>query len=148
MNKWVTWKPFDPKHLDEIELREHEAGLMAVYSKEMYLRLAEESICGTMVYDKHILCLGGIYKLNEDDCEVWIIPSVHLPKYGLHVARSTRQMLKQVEGISSIRRIQTVAIDDQLHARWLTFLGFTDEGPEELELQTDKKYRRWAKVIK
>ena len=123
--------PFEPKHIDLIEAREHEAtGLLAFGNvTERLTALAHASKdCGTFIADGKIICCAGYLELRPGVIEVWVIPSVHIPKYILEYLRIFKGYMDHLSNDLNYHRIQTSCLDDKLHHRWMKWLGMESEG--------------------
>ena len=118
--------PFKVEHLECMDIREHEREMLEMTD---YLKsLQERSIACTGIVDGRIMCCGGVAPYRNGNSDVWLIPSVHLNTAKFTFTRELRKWLFQVREDLSLTRMQTFSIEDDLHNRWMRFLGFTKEG--------------------
>lgn len=123
--------PFEPKHIELIEAREHEAtGLLQIEGiPAKLITMADCSVeCGTFVADGKIICCAGFYEMWEGVAEIWIIPSIHVPDYIRAFARTFKEYVDRLVGELNYHRVQTACPDDALHHRWMKWLGMEKEG--------------------
>lgn len=148
MNKKIKIVPFQLKHIDLIDVRTHEIeNILCVNNyKERLEILASDGICITVFYNNEILCILGVYEYFKKVCEIWILPSKLISQHGLIFARIMKKLLKQVWEINYYHRIQVTALNDELHNRFFTWLGFKRETPNGMNNFTIKKcnYNMWS----
>lgn len=127
--------PFEPSHFDLIELREQEAAWMASDPKrlEKITALAAHGIGGTLIHDGRILAIIGWYELWPGHVAIWAFPSVYVKQYAMIYLRTVRQYLDVIETTLEPRRMQSEAYADELHDRWMRFLGFECETPNGMK---------------
>lgn len=132
--------PFEMKHIDMIEAREHEAtGLLQMDGiRDKLASLSEHSVeCGTFMAGDEIVCCAGFVRLWDGVAEIWIIPSVHVPKHVRAFARTFKDYVERIVGELGYHRVQTSCLNDKLHRRWMKWLGLVPEGV--MVKFTDKK---------
>lgn len=115
---------FSPEHLDCMQMREHEAKLCE--DREGVAELAKRSVAKTALLDGRIICCWGHVDTYHGTAELWLIPSVYLPKMPLSFYKGVKSHLDAIA--DGFNRVQTHCIHDNLHNRWMKFLGFTKEG--------------------
>ncbi len=142
--------PFHIEHLNLMALRKHEVeNILCVPDYEEKLRvLAETGASVTVFYDNKVLCILGLYDMYKGVCEIWILPSSTVAKYGLIFARVMKRLLKQVWEMNYYHRIQVTALNDKLHNRFFTWLGFELETPNGMKNFTVNKcnYNMWSRT--
>lgn len=147
MNK-IKIVPFKIEHIDLMDIREHE--LMGVFTlknlKQRLLAIEKITTAGTIVYEGRILGVMGSLELWPGVCEVWVIPSTHIKRYSLIFAKTIKKNLKNIEEVFEYHRVQVTALDDELHARWLTFLGFKKEGILEKYTFQQQNFAMWSRI--
>jgi len=140
--------PFKIQHLDLMDIREHEL-LGAFTLKNMRQRLENiEKTCMalTILYDGRVLGVMGSIEFWPGVCEVWVIPSTHIKEYSLIFARVIKKNLKNLEDVYGYHRIQVTALHDELHNRWLSYLGFKCEGILKKFSMKKQDFSIWARL--
>ena len=142
MNSEVTKVPFEPEHLQFIQLRDQEAKSMDV---DKIAQMAKASaVCETYICDGYILGIAGHIKIWEGVLEVYIIPSIYLARYAL---LSQRLVKKTLDGWSTTcHRMQTSSIADTPTDKWMLALGFKWEGRLEKYTSDKVDYNQWARL--
>ena len=140
--------PFHLEHLKLMEIREHELNtILTVDDLESKLdNLQKVCNTGTMVYDGRILGVMGFFEMWKGVCEVWILPSKYVAQYGLAFAKKVKQNLKQLKEVHGMHRIQTTTLDDEIHNRWMLWLGFKCEGTLKNYSIHKQDYKMWSEV--
>lgn len=140
--------PAKPDHFDILELRDHEANSMAVdpLSGSMAKNLIEVSICSTMMYQGKVLCILGFYELWPGVFNVWIFPSIYAAKHPVVFLRAARRYTQGILNDVPCHRLQSLAIADDLHRSWMTFLGFKKEGYLAKYTADKVDYEQWGIV--
>ncbi len=150
MNKKFNIIPFHPEHLEFMEIRKHEIeNILSIKNYESKLRLlAESGASVTIFYNNKILCVLGLYDMFKGVCEIWIIPSATVAQNGLVFARIMKRLLNQVWEMGYYHRIQVTALNDSLHNKFFTWLGFELETPNGMKNFTVKKcnYNMWSRT--
>lgn len=114
--------PFHPAHLDCMDMREHEAGLV---TDSAMADIAANSICKTAMYDGRVICCWGYRDTGHGTAEVWLLPSVRLSEMPLSFFKGVKAELNKI--MQGFNRMQTHCLDDELHNRWMSFIGFNRE---------------------
>lgn len=129
-----------------LEAREHEKKYVIPYLSNMFLETMEVlPHCYTMVNDGRIVTCMGIIPLWEGVWEVWQIPSVYIAKYMLSYCKAMKYQMDSAGGRINVRRIQSVCPADELHDRWMRFIGFDCEGTFKEYSRFGKDCRMWAR---
>lgn len=139
--------PSHPEHLKMFDLRSEEAASMgAMDSQEAILALITRDTSATLVEDGRILAIIGFTDLWPGVIEVWVLPSVYANLYPRKFLRGIKRQLDGlIEGLQP-HRIQTMAIADVKHDKWMRFMGFEDEGLRRKYTADQVDYRSWAIV--
>lgn len=137
--------PFELAHFDLVEMRDHEKVTIGT-DREKLATLAYHGVCGTLMYDGRILGIIGYCEMWPGVFEVFILPSKYVSKYAIMFARHVRRLLASLEKSHDAHRFQTSCVADELHDRWMRFMGFKDEGTMEQFSTNRLDYRMWAKV--
>lgn len=135
--------PFKAEHLEVMDMREHEQSLCSDMNK--MAMLASGSVARTGIVDGRILCCGGVTPFLTGNASIWLIPSVYLQEKSLEFSRELRKWLFQVREDLALCRMETECIDDDLHNRWMTFLGFDCEGVKR-KFYMGKDYKVWGRL--
>lgn len=135
--------PFKWEHLDIMELRDYERETIDTTKLSA---LADLGICNTIIFDGRILAILGYIHLFPDVVEVFLLPSQYLPRYGTMFAREVKRLQRALESNGIVRRMQTSSVADDLHDRWMNFLGFTCEAHEMKNFVNGQTYRLWARI--
>lgn len=144
MQRLATYKtvPFKIDHLDCMEIREHEKEILTPSLLE-YAAASPESY--TVIYDGRVISCFGALILDHYKAELWQIPSIYVQDHVVRYARYGREWLEKLQKQYSIRRIDTVSLDDELHRRWMGFLGFENEGLKR-KYYGEHDYIMWGKL--
>jgi hypothetical protein len=139
---------FQPEHLDRMALRPQEAEWMAADPKyrQKILSLAQWGTGGAIVHESKILGIIGYYELWPGHLAVWAFPSVHVKQYAMIYLRTAKRYLNVIVKTFNPARIQTEAYADELHTRWMRFLGFKNETPNGMRnfSVTQQTMNLWA----
>lgn len=146
MNSGMT--PFDISHLDGFEMRPSEAERLALDpGARMKLEaLAKYGDGGTLFRNGVAIGILGFYEMWPGVFEVWAFPSVHVERYPMLYLRTAKRYIALIETTFKPHRLQTTSIADDLHDRWMEFLGFHCEGNLEKYSVNQQDYRMWAKL--
>lgn len=100
----------------------------------------------TMVHDGRIITCAGFWTLWPGVCDVWQVPSIYVPAVSRAYGREMRRYILRLRETFGFHRIQTVSPNDELHRRWLTWLGFEAEGLMKKYTLDKHDYLMWGKV--
>ena len=150
MSKEVKIVPFSLDHFDLIDLRPSEQSRMKADPKmaEKLSALSTHGYGGTMLYDGRVIAIFGYIMLWPGVIEVWSFPSIHVKQYSMQYLRTLKRYLDSLSEIHDIHRLQSTAISDDTHDRWMKFLGFTCEGLLR-QFSADKvDHKIWGQLVK
>jgi hypothetical protein len=142
--------PFKMEHWDLLELRQHEAECLALdpVSRGKVAMLAQAGTGGTVFHDGRIIGVIGYIERWPGNFEVWAFPSIHVPKYQTVWLKTAKKYLRCVIRDFNPVRIQSPALCDDLHDRWMEFLEFTCESvPMKKYFPNGKSARMWGRVF-
>lgn len=142
--------PFEVEHLQVMDIRqEEEESLFTLEDVEDRFRcLKELSIdAKAFMYDGRIIFCAGYYEQWPGVIECWMVPSIHVQKAKLGFCRILKGYVDDIIGFHKCHRFQTTAPNDDLHARWMRFLGLEKEGTMRLYTHDQKDYCMYAKVV-
>ena len=123
--------PFKNDHLDVMEIRDHERQILSDESHRAMLSSCPISCTG--IEGGRIICCGGVIPFLSGNAVIWLVPSVYITQYQKTFQKELQKWLFQVREDLALQRMETECVADELHDRWMTYLGFTKEG-------TKKKY--------
>lgn len=142
--------PFSATHLDVMELREEEKeGVMALEGiRERFEGLAERCIDSkSFLYDGRIIFCAGYFELWPGVIECWMMPSIYVQTVKIEFCRLLRSYVSDIMIGTKCHRFQTPAPDDELHARWMRFLGLKREGVMKKYTHNQKDYCLYARTV-
>ena len=139
--------PAEPHHYDWIELRAQEAVQIAADGIEGHKALVPLSDAAiTIIADGRVVAMLGLYRLSEGVYEVWMLPSIYVAEYAMLVARAAKRYIHSFIRAENPRRVQTHAIADAFHDRWMLYLGLEVEGTMRRFGVDGTDYRMWAVI--
>lgn len=117
---------FKKEHLMLMDLRDHEAQLL----RDGYdaAEALEGGVNCTGIIDGKIVCAGGVRMIHPGCGEIWLIPTIHIHDHTKTFVKGLREWLFSVRKDLGLYRMQTICLNDDLHNRWMRFLGFEKEG--------------------
>lgn len=139
--------PFKVEHLEVMDIRDYELQTtFQLQNVQAGLKILEQSkTAGTIFYDGRVIAIMGLQELWPGVCELWVFPSKYLKAYAIPFARTIRKAI--TSGIlSGYHRVQIQALDDDLHNRWIKFLGFEKEGTLRRYDKFGNDYNMWSRV--
>jgi hypothetical protein len=109
-----------------MDIRPHEQQLLTMegYVQSMQVR----SIACTGIVDGRIICCGGVIPYQNGNADIWLIPSVYVSTVKMTFTKELKKWLFGVRNDLCLNRMQSYCLDDELHNRWMRFLGFEREG--------------------
>lgn len=108
--------------------------------------MVDSSFCATIVRGSTIIAIMGFYELWPGTIEVWVLPSIHIPEYAKSYLRHVKRYINNIKKTFKPHRMQTMAINDELHDKWMGFLGFKKEGIIEKYSADKVDYAMWALI--
>lgn len=133
---------FKKEHIELMNIRAHETTLL---NDDVLAKLEHGSIAITGVVDGRIISCGGIIPLFNGIAELWQIPSVYVSEITMRYARYIRKWLEGMKEEFKLHRMETLCLNDDLHNRWMRFLGFEREGVKRKYLNGND-YVMWGRV--
>ena len=138
--------PFHREHLNLMDAREYERDHLIPNLSGAFFDLAESRPhCYTMIADGRIISCIGAFPLWDGVWECWQIPSIYVHKYTKDYARTLWGIFDKAAERDNFRRLQTSAPNDELHNRWMEFIGFECEGLMKGYSRTGVDYKMWAR---
>jgi RimJ/RimL family protein N-acetyltransferase len=141
---------FKPEHLEVADIRPLESnGILNLPETQTRLeKLSQIGDATTLIYDGRIIGFTGFLEIWPGVAEIWLIPTIYIQTASLTVARLLKNYVKVLAKTFKLHRLQTVAPDDELHNRWMSWLGFQEEGLLRQYSQFKMDYKQWARVYK
>jgi len=138
---------FDIKHLDiaNLDIKEFEG---IEYTQETINRIQGMAALGvamTLMWDGRIVGFTGYLPLWKGVVEVWLIPTKYVNVKPLLLVRTLERYIRGIVRDHKLHRIQTIAIDDKPHSRFLQALGFESEGLARDYMAKGADRRYWAR---
>ena len=130
---------FNIKHLDVMYLQEEYVPLLDFNGVRFILeKLPLPGADGlTLMIEGRIICCFGYMQLLPGVAEVWLLPSIYTKEYPIPFVREVNGYLESTAQVLNWHRIQTVTQNIATHRKWMTALGFVEEGI--LKLYYEKK---------
>ncbi|MDE1971095.1 MAG: hypothetical protein KGI50_06010 [Patescibacteria group bacterium] len=95
------------------------------------------------IIDDRIIFIAGYHWIMPGVIEVWMHPSVYLPRYKFSVVKHLRWWFCFIKEATDARRIQTWGAHNEASDRWLISLGFEREGVLESYLPDGSSVSMW-----
>lgn len=141
---------FQPQHIEIAEVRSLEKdGILNV--PDLVARLTALEKIGdatTLIFDGRIVGFTGYLEMWPGVCEVWLIPTVYIRTAIRPVSVLLRRYVESLADTFKFHRMQTIAPNDELHNRWMKWLGFKEEGLLEQYSQSKQDYQQWARIYR
>lgn len=138
--------PFLREHLTLLEARDYEKMNVIPYVNSALLTVMETSGWSyTLAKDGRIVTCIGAIQLWPGVWEVWQIPSIYVPKYMKSYCRTIEGILNMGVEKEKAWRLQTHSPADELHDRWMKFIGFECEGTLKEYSRNKIDHRIWAR---
>ena len=122
---------FQFEHLELFDWRPDEQKMYNVGSEfvNMIISMNENGECYTAMHDGRILVIGGIIRQSQKTGYAFTLFSRHAEIYPVAAARLVKRMFDQMRQSMGLHRITTFNLEDQdMHHRWVEWLGFRFEG--------------------
>ncbi len=104
---------FELEHIDIMDMRDHEKSIDIDFTQ-----LKELSVVSKTVFvDGEVMCCWGV--LENDG--LWQIPSKKIQANSIFYARLALKVIKYL--IKDLPNAHSYCLDDELHARWMKFIG-------------------------
>lgn len=90
--------------------------------------MASMGVAMTLMWDGRIIAFTGFLPLWTGVAEVWLIPTKYVGDKPVLLIRTLKRYIEGIVEDHKLHRLQTIAIDDEKHSRFLQILGFQCEG--------------------
>jgi hypothetical protein len=138
--------PFEKGHIQFMVVRDREQNILETASPDFFVAIAALTVV-EFGEDGFVRVLGviGMRRLWAGVADVFLIPCNNLTKRNtIAFVRQVRNAITIAKDEYGIRRFQTVAVDDELHNRWLSYIGFVEEGLMKEYSVNSEDYKLWA----
>lgn len=137
---------FEPEHLVALELREHERN--HIDKADMMVYITSMGAQTVTLLDDHGVVIGitGYWVVWENVLHVYVLPSIHVPKYPISFVRTIKRWLDMLFKGYRPHRMQTWSLDDKQTNKWMEILGFHCEGVLQKFTYDKIDYRMWARI--
>lgn len=127
--------PFEPEHFQMIELSEQERKRFDAdpYLAQRVQALSSAKSGGTLRIGWVIIAIIGYLEVWPGKLMLWSIPSIHVKRYAMVYLKTAKRYLQILEQVLQPSRIEASTVDDEVHNRWMRFLGFRNETPEGMK---------------
>lgn len=133
--------PYKKEHIECMDVRAHESHFL----NDNTLSGLDNGYAYTGIHSGRVIACFGVIPYHSGNAEIWQIPSVYVQDHIIDYCKYTRKFLKDVADELQLRRMETLCLDDELHTRWMKFLGFESEGLKRKWIG-DNDYRLWGKL--
>ena len=142
--------PFNVSHLQLMYLRQEE--LESIMNLEdaqaRFESLTHLSIdAKTFMYDGRVIFCAGFFEQWPGVIECWMMPSIHVKSASIGFCRILRGYVNDIIKEFGCHRFQTNSPDDELHARFMKFLGLKKEGVMKKYTHNQKDYCVYARTV-
>lgn len=149
MPKKVETIAFSSEHLKLMDIREEEKqGIMSL--DDVIGRFDAMSAASldakTFIYDGRIIFVAGFNELWPGVIECWMVPSIYVKTVRIEFCKILRRYVHDIMELYNCHRLQTSSPDDELHARWMKFLGLKREGLLRKFTHTGQDYVMYART--
>ena len=105
----------------------------------------ENGIAITGIIDGRIISCGGINLGYFGNADIWQMPSIYVKDYTVVYGKYIRRWINETRKKYALHRLETTCLDDELHNRWMKFLGFEQEGKKRKWIN-GQDYIMWARL--
>lgn len=121
-------RSFSPEHVEMGSLRAHERSLFdrVPHFKAMLEHLSVMGESWSLFKNGEFIAAGGVIPSHLGYGELWQVPSSQVGNYQLPYCKALKHYVERF--VHQYSRLQTTCIHDDLHNRWMRFLGFEKEG--------------------
>lgn len=133
--------PFKKEHLDCMEVRSHEDYIL----KTGVINSLEDGVAFTGIIDGRIIACGGVVPYKHGVGELWQIPSIYVADHALVYARYIKEWVEEMKEVFGLHRMETLCQTDELHSKWMKFIGFESEGVKK-KFFDGQDYEMWGKT--
>lgn len=141
---------FHPKHLEVARVREHELatifGMPNAYAFMENLANTSKQ-AGTFMYDGRVITCAGFVEMWPGVAEVWQIPTEYVKLAPVLFSKTLKNYVEMIAEQFKYHRLQTHSPADEMHDRWMQWLGFIDEGTLQMYTHQKQNYRLWARTF-
>lgn len=138
--------PFNREHLNLLDARLYEREYVIPYLVDAYLTAVERLPHNySLIADGRIITCLGCLPLWDGVWQIWQLPSIYVKDYVRDYCRTVSGILETGAKAEKVWRAQTTAPSDELHDRWMEFLGFECEGVMKEYSRIRQDHKMWAR---
>ncbi len=133
-----------------MDIRDEELnGVMTLLDVEKrFDALGKQSLsASTFTYNGKLLFSAGYFELWPGVLECWMIPSIHVKSAMFTFCKLLRGYVRAIIEQEECHRFQTTTPNDELHHRWMTFLGMEKEGTLRKYTHNGQDYCMYSRVV-
>lgn len=93
-----------------------------------------EHLAGTFINDGRIIAFAGIVIEPSSVGHVWLVPTKYLTKNYLCFARAMKHYIDVIPKTHNLNQLITKGHEDKCITRWLSWLGFKEQGSRNGEV--------------
>lgn len=142
----VTFHPYKPADLDEINLLPDEAETVrqgAAFFEQ--LTREPEQFCGTARRDGKLLFIGGYYWTEPGTVQVFIVPDNRAIAYPVAFIKAVMHWRRWVEGLPGAERIETFSLLTKRICVWMRRCGFACVGETTRYTEAGERFMVWRR---
>jgi hypothetical protein len=138
---------FHEKHMElaNLDVREFEGVGYDQGTFDKISAMAQMGVAMTLMWEGRVIAFTGFLPLWNGFAEGWMIPTKYVGEKPLLLIRTLSRYIEGIVEDHKLHRIQTIAIDDKIHGRFLETLGFKTEGLAMDYVGRGKHRRYWAR---
>lgn len=135
--------PFDPEHLQHLELQDAQQYMVSHICVQYLKALQAVGPAASAEVDGRILACAGVAFQGFNMGVLWAFVSKDAGRHFVKLDRCVRRLLS----ITNLKRIEaTTEVSFNQGCRWLTLLGFENEGRMRAYGPTGEDHYRFARV--
>lgn len=130
---------FKPEHVELAQVSGYDVDKFADFDLSLFNH--PDHVAGTFIHDGRIVCFAGIWLLENNIGQVWLIPTVYLKNHFIGAVKALKQYQQQLAETFKVKVLRTDGHDNPVVCRWLTWLGYTKKEDENIYV---KECGEWA----
>lgn len=141
--------PFEPCHINLDCVREHERQMfLEVFANHNHIfeSFAKRGRAWTIVINDEVITCSGLYPMWPGVYEGWQVPTIRVQNNSYQYAKAYKETLDDAFMGDEVHRVQSYCIHDDLHDKWMRFLGFEKEGVMRKYSWDKRDYALYARV--
>ena len=145
----TTIVTFTPEHLAMMKFRPQELERIELDPRgwDKVNALIQYGTCGAVLHHGQVIGVIGFIEMWPGVLEVLAFPCADVKDFAVAYLKTCRHWIDRLIEVRRPHRLQTTAIADELHDRWMGFLGVTYEGDMKHYYVNKTDARMWARVL-